>query len=148
MGVASQVRNDQLKQHPCLTSFEMLTETEKSYDRSMALSTLKTLVALGYSINLDLATAPDPLFLALDPQKYQQSNDYLPKPLDLTQVEVQPTLLSLVDKLAENAHNVWASTRIREGWTYGLASVSVPCGVWELWASLCECSMWGMVAMG
>lgn len=125
MGVASQVRNDQLKQHPCLLSYEGLSETDKTYDRSMALSTLKTLIALGYGISLDATSVPDPPFLALDPSQYQQPNGYLPRPLDLSKVNVQPELLSLVDKLAENAHNLWASTRIREGWTYGLASVSI-----------------------
>uniref|UniRef100_A0A8C6TQI7 B30.2/SPRY domain-containing protein n=1 Tax=Neogobius melanostomus TaxID=47308 RepID=A0A8C6TQI7_9GOBI len=27
---------------------------------------------------------------------------------------------AMVDKLAENAHNVWARDRIRQGWTYGI----------------------------
>lgn len=28
-----------------------------------------------------------------------------------------------MDKLAENAHNVWARDRIRQGWTYGIQQV-------------------------
>ena len=32
--------------------------------------------------------------------------------------------MGLVERLAENAHNVWAAGRIKEGWTFGKASVS------------------------
>ena len=138
MGVALQVRNDKLKQHSCLIPYEDLPESEKAYDRSLALSTLKTLLALGYSISLDLDSAPDPPYFALDPSKYQQSNGYLPKPLDLGRVKVEPALLSLVDKLAENLHNLWASSKIREGWTYGLASVSM-CGCVFECVCVCVC---------
>ncbi len=41
-------RDDDLKQHPCLVPYESLPESEKSYDRTMALETLRVVVALGY----------------------------------------------------------------------------------------------------
>lgn len=44
------VRNDQLKQHPCLVPYNQLPESEKEYDRHTALETLKTLSALGWKI--------------------------------------------------------------------------------------------------
>lgn len=43
------VRNDTLKQHPCLVPYEMLSEEEKEYDRQTALETLKLILSLGYS---------------------------------------------------------------------------------------------------
>jgi len=43
-------RNDQLKQHPCLVPYDKLPESEKIYDRSTALETLKTLSALGWKL--------------------------------------------------------------------------------------------------
>ncbi len=43
-------RNDQLKQHPNLVSYENLTEPEKDYDRNTASATLKAIIALGYRI--------------------------------------------------------------------------------------------------
>jgi len=68
------------------------------------------------------------LFLLL--YRYQQSNGYLPRPLDLSVVTVPEDLMVLVNLLAENNHNVWAMERIKEGWKYGSASVS--CIMWIL----------------
>lgn len=52
------------------------------------------------------------------------SNGYKPAPLDLSDVKLLPAQEVLVDKLAENAHNVWAKDRIKQGWTYGIQQVS------------------------
>jgi ryanodine receptor 2 len=43
-------RDDNSKRHPCLVPYESLPETEKQYDRLMAMQTLKAIVALGYRI--------------------------------------------------------------------------------------------------
>lgn len=45
------VRNDTLKQHPCLVPYENLSEEEKEYDRQTALETLKLILSLGYSFH-------------------------------------------------------------------------------------------------
>lgn len=44
-------RNDTLKQHPCLVSYEELPEVEKAYDRDTALETLKLICKLGFKIS-------------------------------------------------------------------------------------------------
>lgn len=44
------LRDDVLKQHPCLVDYSELSEREKEYDRNTALETLKVIVKLGYSI--------------------------------------------------------------------------------------------------
>lgn len=44
------LRDDELKRHPCLVSYEALPDSEKAYDRAIALATLKAVVALGYAI--------------------------------------------------------------------------------------------------
>ncbi|HZZ79847.1 MAG TPA: RyR domain-containing protein [Gemmataceae bacterium] len=46
---------------------------------------------------------------------------YDPKPLDTTSVELSPSLQALMERLAENTHDVWAATRKEQGWTYGPA---------------------------
>lgn len=51
------------------------------------------------------------------------SNGYKPTPLDLSDIKLTPGQEMLVDKLAENAHNVWAKDRIKQGWTYGIQQV-------------------------
>lgn len=43
--------------------------------------------------------------------------------MDLTFIRLTQAQEALVDKLAENAHNVWARDRIRQGWTYGIQQV-------------------------
>ena len=44
---------------------------------------------------------------------------YLPKPINTSDVSVPNELLALTETLAKNTHEVWASSRIKEGWTYG-----------------------------
>ncbi|MGW4245372.1 RyR domain-containing protein [Nocardia sp. NPDC004722] len=44
---------------------------------------------------------------------------YRPVPLDISAVTLTAELCSLVELLAENAHDTWASMRIAEGWRYG-----------------------------
>lgn len=56
---------------------------------------------------------------------YMMSNGYKPAPLDLSDVKLTAGQEVLVDKLAENAHNVWAKDRIKQGWTYGIQQVQV-----------------------
>jgi len=43
-------RNDERKETPVLVPYEDLPEAEKEYDRKTAMETLKTIMALGYSI--------------------------------------------------------------------------------------------------
>ncbi len=45
------VRNDELKQHPCLVPYEELPEIEKEYDRNTALGTLRYIRKLGFKIS-------------------------------------------------------------------------------------------------
>lgn len=43
-------RDDVKKQHPCLIPYEELSESEKEYDRKMAVETIKLIQALGFHI--------------------------------------------------------------------------------------------------
>ena len=45
---------------------------------------------------------------------------YIPNPKDTRDIVLPPSILDLAEKLAENAHDVWAEQRIKEGWRYGL----------------------------
>lgn len=49
----------------------------------------------------------------------QTVDDYEPKPINLEGVRLTDDLLELQEAIAENAHEVWAAARMREGWTYG-----------------------------
>lgn len=45
--------------------------------------------------------------------------DYEPQPINLDDIVLTDELQELREAIAENAHEVWAATRIKEGWTYG-----------------------------
>jgi len=44
-------RNDTKKEHPGLVEYEELSESEKEYDRITAMNTIKTIIALGFTLN-------------------------------------------------------------------------------------------------
>lgn len=44
---------------------------------------------------------------------------YVPEPLDTSEVKLPEDLHPLIEKMAENVHEVWAQNRLRQGWTYG-----------------------------
>ncbi|XP_023805329.1 ryanodine receptor 2 isoform X2 [Oryzias latipes] len=114
------VRDDNKRQHPCLVEFSKLPEQERSYNLQMSLETLKTLLALGCHVGLaDEKAVGRVKSLELSPT-YELSSGYKPAPLDLNHIKLTPSQEAMVDKLAENAHNVWARDRIRQGWTYGI----------------------------
>ncbi|MBQ5892563.1 MAG: Ryanodine receptor Ryr [Bacteroidales bacterium] len=46
-------------------------------------------------------------------------NEYKPKPMDTKDVELGEELEELIEKMAENVHEVWAQTRMNQGWVYG-----------------------------
>ncbi|XP_012862710.2 ryanodine receptor 3 [Echinops telfairi] len=114
------LRDDNKRQHPCLVEFSKLPETEKNYNLQMSTETLKTLLALGCHISHVNPAAEEDLKKVKLPKNYVMSSGYKPAPLDLSDVKLLPPQEILVDKLAENAHNVWAKDRIKQGWTYGI----------------------------
>lgn len=50
---------------------------------------------------------------------FRDMNNYTPKPIDLSDVELSEDLIALREAIAENAHDVWAAERQAQGWTYG-----------------------------
>lgn len=46
-----QVRDDVAKTTPCLVPYNELSDSEKEFDRSTAMQTLKLIIKLGYKVN-------------------------------------------------------------------------------------------------
>lgn len=44
---------------------------------------------------------------------------YHPTPIPTNGVVLDDAVLALTERLAENAHDVWARQRLADGWTYG-----------------------------
>ena len=49
----------------------------------------------------------------------QSADDYEPHPINVDSVPLDGDLEELEEAIAENAHDVWAKARLKEGWTYG-----------------------------
>ena len=48
-----------------------------------------------------------------------KTGKYTPQPIDTTDVKLPEELELLAEQMAKNVHEVWAETRISQGWTYG-----------------------------
>ena len=46
-------------------------------------------------------------------------SNYTPKPADLSDVNLPAELEPLIEQMAKNVHDVWAQSRISDGWSYG-----------------------------
>lgn len=47
------------------------------------------------------------------------SKNYIPQPVDTSDVQLPEELNALVEDMAKNVHEVWAQNRIQQGWIYG-----------------------------
>lgn len=45
---------------------------------------------------------------------------YIPHPIDTKDVLLSDELLDLGEMIARNVHEVWATGRIKDGWSYGM----------------------------
>ena len=52
-------------------------------------------------------------------QVLQSVAEYEPHPIDVDKIPLDGDLEELQEAIAENAHDVWAEARIKEGWSYG-----------------------------
>lgn len=50
-----------------------------------------------------------------------EQREYIPRPIDTSEVVLPKELEVLAEELAKNVHEVWAQSRIAEGWTWGEA---------------------------
>lgn len=49
----------------------------------------------------------------------ENKTNYVPEPINLTNVHLPDYLQVLVEDMARNVHEMWAQTRIQQGWVYG-----------------------------
>lgn len=45
--------------------------------------------------------------------------NYVPQPIDTGDIQLPEELNVLIEQMAKNVHEVWAQSRIEQGWTYG-----------------------------
>ena len=112
------VRHDEKKLHPDLIPFSQMTEPQKKWDLELAEKTIKTLKALGYDLVPPSKEGIKVKKEALDPKKYQLSNGYLPSLYHLDALQEMPALNEMIDRLAENAHHIWAKKKVSDNYCY------------------------------
>ena len=49
----------------------------------------------------------------------KKKKNYVPKPVDTSDVVLPEELEALVEEMSKNVHEVWSQTRIEQGWKYG-----------------------------
>ena len=45
--------------------------------------------------------------------------NYVPQPMDTSDIQLPEELSELVEQMAKNVHEVWAQSRMEQGWTWG-----------------------------
>ena len=45
--------------------------------------------------------------------------EYIPHPADVSGIELPAELEALAEQISKNVHEVWAQSRMEQGWTYG-----------------------------
>ncbi len=48
-----------------------------------------------------------------------KTNNYTPKPIDTSDIQLPGELNPLLEAMAKNVHDIWARERIAQGWIYG-----------------------------
>jgi hypothetical protein len=49
----------------------------------------------------------------------ENKRNYRPAPMDTTDVQLPEELNELIEQMSKNVHEVWAQSRMDQGWTYG-----------------------------
>lgn len=95
-------KTDELKKlHRCIRPYNELDDITKHYDW---LVVKNSLAAIENQSKESVQAEKDP---------------YIPNPISTDDVTLSPEIMELSEKIAENVHEVWAQSRIAEGWTYG-----------------------------
>ncbi len=102
------VTNELKKTHRCISAYSELDAPTQFYDWLVIKVTL-LLYSEGVWNDVEKEDA------------YNSAKDrtYVPHPLDTSDVILPDELNDLAEALAKNVHEVWAQTRISQGWTYG-----------------------------
>ncbi|XP_010122362.1 PREDICTED: ryanodine receptor 3-like, partial [Chlamydotis macqueenii] len=111
--------DENMKTHPLIRPFKTLTEKEKEIYRWPARESLKTMLAMGWSLERT-KEGGEAIIHQRENEKLRsisqssQGNGYSPAPLDLSNVVLSRELQGMVEVMAENYHNIWAKKKKME----------------------------------
>ncbi|TRY95484.1 hypothetical protein DNTS_003975, partial [Danionella cerebrum] len=113
-------KDESKKVHSCLLEFSKLPDQERMENLQSTEHILRTLLAFGVHIGVSDEHERENVKYVRLSNKYELWNGYKPAPVDQSCVVLTASQEELVDKLAENKHNIWARERVKQGWSYGL----------------------------
>lgn len=101
-----------------------IADGQVTLEEKEAMSTschLEIIISLSRMIDDRTNTWKDSLSIVVVQLKRDRMNKakYKPQPIDTTDVVLPVELKQLVEEMSKNVHEVWAETRIKQGWTYG-----------------------------
>eukprot|EP01138_Halocafeteria_seosinensis_P013740 gb/GECG01014031.1/.p1 GENE.gb/GECG01014031.1/~~gb/GECG01014031.1/.p1 ORF type:complete len:2125 (+),score=205.59 gb/GECG01014031.1/:1-6375(+) len=125
-----EVRDNTKKLHPGLRPYWMLSEEEKKWDRESAKQSVCVIKALGYNVFFEKRnqsirdSAPGYDSKPLNRKQTEDAamstdgSEYVPEPVDTSDVELTDELVNVVELLSKNMHETWAESKISAGFSY------------------------------
>ncbi|KAF6731613.1 Ryanodine receptor 3 [Oryzias melastigma] len=107
--------DEKAKTHPQLRIYKALTEKEKEIYRWPIRESLKSMLAMGWSI--DRTKDGESMSQQRESEKMRkisqvsQANGFNPSPIDMSNVVLPRELQGMVEVVAENYHNIWAKKK-------------------------------------
>ncbi|KAK4873043.1 hypothetical protein RN001_015072 [Aquatica leii] len=114
--------SDTNKTHPRLKPYGMLNDYERERYKEPVRESLKALLAIGWSVEHSESDVPSNKNSIRRSSKNGESNspfNYDPHPVDMTNLTLSREMQNMAERLAENAHDIWAKKKKEELITCG-----------------------------
>ncbi|KAJ8665342.1 hypothetical protein QAD02_007004, partial [Eretmocerus hayati] len=116
--------SDANKTHPRLKPYNMLNDYERERYKEPVRESLKALLAIGWSVEhaeVDVATSSRNSLRRASKSQADSANpfNYNPHPVDMTNLTLSREMQNMAERLADNAHDIWAKKKKEELVTNG-----------------------------
>ncbi|CAB3362502.1 Hypothetical predicted protein [Cloeon dipterum] len=110
--------SDSSKTHPRLKPYNMLAEYERERYRDPVRESMKALLAINWSVEHaeveDESSRNSGRRASKGPGDSNNPFDYHPRPVDMTNLTLSREMQNMAERLAENAHDIWAKKKKEE----------------------------------
>ncbi|XP_038072837.1 ryanodine receptor 2-like isoform X2 [Patiria miniata] len=109
-----EIENAAMKEHPSLRPYRTLHPKEKDSYRDVIRESLKAILAWGWAV--EKSKVPEQHAHAHRPRRLSKTSlgamesphGYNPRPIDMSNITLTREMQTMAERLAENAHDVWA----------------------------------------
>lgn len=103
--------NDERKLHPRLKPYSLLGDWEKERYEEPIRESLKALLALGWKLDSSESARSS---MPRTSKPAESLHSYSPQPVDMTNLTLTKEMQNMSERLAENAHDMWAKKKKEE----------------------------------